>query len=55
MNEMDKPRGIESRWDHDTHRIKEILDAIERYNNVNMTVPKSWIVELIDLFNVWLK
>lgn len=40
------PIGIEPRYIHDARRAKEILDAIERYTNANMSIPKSWVEEL---------
>ena len=48
-----KPLGITPRWVHDSNRAKEILDAIERYTEANMSIPKSWIEELQDLFRTY--
>lgn len=55
MNENEKqpPLGIEPRWSHDYRRVKEILDAIERYTDANMSIPKNWVKELKDIFNVY--
>lgn len=51
MSEMQKPPiGLKPRWIHDSQRAKEILDAIERYTDSNMSIPKAWIEELKDLF-----
>ena len=55
-NEIKKPPlGVPPRWLHDSNRAKEILDAIERYTDANMSIPKSWIEELQDLFEVYFK
>lgn len=56
MSEIQKlPIGLMPRRIHDSERVKEIFDAIERYTDANMPIPKSWIEELKDLFNVYLK
>ena len=47
------PLGVKPRWMHDSERAKELLDAIERYTDANMSIPKKWINELKDLFNVY--
>ena len=52
MSELKKPPlGLEPRWVHDSRRASDILDAIERYTDANMSIPKKWIEELKDLFN----
>ena len=54
MGELEKPPlGLKPRWIHDSERAKEILDAIERRTDANMSIPKNWINELQDLFNVY--
>jgi len=54
MSELKKPPlGLEPRWVHDSRRAKDILDAIERYTDANMSIPKKWVEELKDLFNVY--
>lgn len=54
MAELQKPPiGLKPRWIHDSERAKEILDAIARYTDANMSIPKKWITELQDLFNVY--
>ena len=51
MEENKKPPlGITPRWLHDSQRFGEILEAIERYTDANMSIPKSWVKELKDLF-----
>ena len=47
------PLGVKPRWMHDSERAKELLDAIARYTDANMSIPKKWINELNDLFNVY--
>ena len=49
------PIGLKPRWLHDSSRASDILDAIERYTDANMSIPKSWIVELKDLFAAYFK
>lgn len=54
MSELKKPPlGLEPRWVHDSRRVKAILDAIERYTDANMSIPKKWVEELKDLFNAY--
>lgn len=56
MSESQKPPlGIQPRWLHDSQRAKEIIEAIGRYTDANMTIPKSWIEELQDLFENYFK
>ena len=53
---MEKPPlGLEPRWIHDSRRAKEIIDAIERYTDANMSIKKEWIEELKDLFNAYFR
>lgn len=56
MDEIKKPTlGLEPRWVHDSRRAQEILEAIERYTDANMSIPKIWIEELKDLFFAYFK
>lgn len=55
MENEKPPIGIEPRYIHDVNRMNVILDAIDRYTDANMTIPKSWVEELRDLFNAHLK
>lgn len=41
-----KPLGLEPRWLHDEMRVKEIAEAIMRYNEVGKPVPQEWLEEL---------
>ena len=51
MSELQKPPiGLKPRWIHDSERAKEILDAMARYTDANMSIPKKWIDELRDLY-----
>lgn len=49
------PIGLEPRYIHDGKRIDDILSAIERYTDANMSIPKTWIDELRTLIEVHLK
>lgn len=46
---MKPPIGLVPRYIHDGKRIDEILSAIERYTDANMSIPKVWVDELRDL------
>lgn len=48
------PIGLEPRYVHDAKRIDEILSAIERYTDANMSIPEAWINELRDLIKTHL-
>lgn len=39
---------------NELERIKDIVDAIERYTNANMLIPKSWVKELQELLAKYL-
>lgn len=50
MNKYEKPPlGLEPRWLHDSCRITDILNAMERYADSNISIPKVWIKELKEL------
>lgn len=49
------PLGLGPKWIHDVKRIREILDAIERYSDANMPIPKVWVDELRELFYVYIR
>lgn len=56
MSELKKPPlGLKPRWVHDLRRVEDILDAIERYTDANMSIPKAWVEELKDLFNAYFR
>lgn len=54
-NSQKSPVGLKARYIHDGERIDEILCAIERYTDANMSIPKSWVDELRDLLKANLK
>ena len=54
-NGQKPPMGLKPRYIHDGERIDEILCAIERYTDANMSIPKSWVEELRDLLKANLK
>lgn len=54
-NSQKPPLGLKPRYIHDVERIDEILCAIERYTDANMSIPKSWVNELRDLLKANLK
>lgn len=43
------PLGLMPKWLHDERRMREILDAMERYATAQMPAPVEWISELRDL------
>ena len=49
------PIGVKPRWLHDYERLKDILEAIERYINADLPIPKDWVIELRDLFSKYFK
>ena len=53
------PIGIMPRYIHNSNRMVEILDAMERYSKSSRSIPVEWVVELKDLINnlmgEWLK
>ena len=51
MSDIKPPLGLTPRWIKDQHRIREILRAMDRYNDVTMPIPEEWVDELNDL--VW--
>lgn len=56
MSELKKPPlGLKPKWVHDLRRAEDILDAIERYTDANMSIPKAWVEELKDLFNAYFR
>lgn len=56
MEDLKKPPlGLKPRWIHDSQRVEEILDAINRYTDANMPIPKVWLEELKDLFSTYFK
>ena len=43
------PLGLKPKYIHDKARVKEILDAMERYSYQRFPVPIEWIQELREL------
>ena len=43
------PIGLKPRYVHDYERANQILDAMDRYSDALMTIPKSWVEELRDI------
>ena len=47
---MDKPPlGLMPRSIHRDHRIKEILEAMQRYADKQKAIPEEWFEELMEL------
>jgi len=47
---MDKPPlGLRPRYIVIQHRIREILEAVDRYNDALYIIPQEWLDELCDL------
>lgn len=40
------PLGLKPKYIHDKARVKEILDAMERYSYQRFPIPIEWIEEL---------
>lgn len=50
---MEKPPiGLMPRPIHELKRITDIIEAMERYSEAQMPVPKEWIEELKDLIHL---
>ena len=43
------PLGLKPKYIHDKARVKDILDAMERYSYQRFPVPIEWIEELREL------
>lgn len=52
MDYKKPPIGIVPKSLHDFKRISEIVNAIERYAEAEMPVPKEWVEELKQLLAV---
>lgn len=45
------PIGIKPRYIYDGERLREILNAMDRYSKASKHIPGEWIDELRDLIN----
>lgn len=45
------PLGLKPKYIQDKARIKEILDAMERYSEQRFPIPIEWIEELRELID----
>lgn len=45
------PLGLKPKYIHDKARVKEILDAMERYSYQRFPVPIEWVEELKELID----
>ena len=43
---MKLPVGLKPKWIHDSERLKDLIDAIKRYTDAEMPIPKEWVEEL---------
>lgn len=43
------PLSLKPKYIHDKARIKEILDAMERYSYQRFPIPTEWVEELREL------
>lgn len=43
--------GLKPKYIHDKARVKEILDAMERYSYQRFPVPIEWVEELRELID----
>ncbi len=46
MDVQKPPLGLKPKWLHEWERTIAIVEAIERYSNAGMVIPKEWISEL---------
>lgn len=46
------PLGLMPKEIHNLKRMRDILDAIERYSVAGLPVPVEWVTELKDLLGV---
>lgn len=44
------PLGLRPRWVVQALRIREILEAMDRYNSAGTPIPEEWSDELNELF-----
>ena len=49
MDDCKPPIGLKPKWIHEEERKTEILDAMERYSEAGLPIPKEWIEELREL------
>ena len=49
MDYKKPPIGIKPKFIHDSERMEEIMEAMERYSKAEMPIPLEWIVELRQL------
>ena len=54
MNNMENkpPIGLMPKYIWQEKRYKDICEAIKRYKNVNKKIPKEWIEEYIELWEI---
>lgn len=45
------PLGLKPKYIHNKARIKEILDAMERYSYQRFPIPIEWVEELRELID----
>lgn len=50
MTAQKPPMGVKPRHIHDMERFREIIDAINRYSDANLPVPKEWVREIRDIY-----
>lgn len=43
---MKPPVGLKPKRIHDSERLKDLIDAIERYSDAELPIPKEWVEEL---------
>ena len=49
MDVQKPPLGLMPRQIHNWNRKIAIIEAMERYSNVGMVIPKEWVSELKEL------
>ena len=43
---MKPPVGLKPKRIHDSERLKDLIDAIKRYTDAELPIPKEWVEEL---------
>lgn len=54
LEERKPPIGLKPKYIHDIERIKEIIDAMKRYSENNISIPVEWIDELVSIVSSYI-
>lgn len=50
-NNTAPPIGLIPKFIHDENRLKDVIDAIERYCNAKLQIPYEWVEEYNELLS----